>query len=65
SGEIDLIKKFEDVLSTLSVLEKDKNNDSGDKIRFQTMRQSFRLRIKDYGAHNASKIIAEHIGAKP
>jgi hypothetical protein len=64
-GEVEVIKKFEDALLTLSVLEKDKNIDLGVKTRIQAMCQYFRLRIKNYGAYDASQIIAESIGAKP
>nr|CAG8622882.1 7196_t:CDS:2 [Entrophospora candida] len=64
-GEIDAIKKFEDALLTLSALEKDKNIDPSVKTRVQAMCQYLRLRIKNYGAYDASQIIAESIGAKP
>ncbi|CAJ0751214.1 17920_t:CDS:2, partial [Entrophospora sp. SA101] len=60
-GEVEAIKKFEDALSTLSALEKDKNIDLGVKSRIQTMCQFFRLRTKNYGAYDASQIIAESI----
>ncbi|CAH1755843.1 16566_t:CDS:2 [Entrophospora sp. SA101] len=50
--------------STLSVLGKDKNNDPCVKTCIQAMCQFSRLRIKDYGAYNASKIL-QNIGAKP
>ena len=64
-GEVGAIKKFEDALLTLSALEKDKNIDLGVKSRIQAMCQFFRLRTKNYGAYDASQIIAEGIGAKP
>ncbi|CAJ0645148.1 10613_t:CDS:2, partial [Entrophospora sp. SA101] len=64
-GEVEAIKKFKDALSTLSALEKDKNIDLGVKSRIQAMCQFFRLRTKNYGAYDASQIIAESIGAKP
>ncbi|CAJ0763122.1 1971_t:CDS:2, partial [Entrophospora sp. SA101] len=63
-GEVEAIKKFKDALSTLSALEKDKNIDLGVKSRIQAMCQFFRLRTKNYGAYDASQIIAESIGGR-
>ncbi|CAJ0749332.1 15358_t:CDS:2, partial [Entrophospora sp. SA101] len=52
----------EDALSTLSALVNDNNNDLDVKIRIQAMCQYFKLHIKNYGAYDATQIIAESIG---